>query len=463
MKEFREFDGELKLLERQGDFIFPVELWMLNDSVNRNNWQFVNLEQHREAWAGVPILVAYVNGGKTVGSGHNQAERLDPMTGETYQSFTDATAERIVGAISENPADIRLVERDGYTWVVGKGFLWAWYARELVNKITQDAQQGRTMSVSIEALVTKERIEDGVAVEEEYRPLGVTVLGDKVDPAVVDAHIAMLSSMEEEFKELKLRAASYMEKPIDAEIKPKNNSEKKGMNRNMKLSKQQLRELQAKFQAKFEGYKVLAAEQRDNGIVVCLMSSNGITAVYQMASLDETVCPEKMHEVNAQVHFCAEDGEDVCVDASDMTECAAENKAELEKCQNELAECKSELETMKKNEEARRLSAAKKMAEITLEEFNRDRAEKVDVKALEALNADIEAGKFTALCDENGAWMGETAVQEKVLSVCAKADMEYQKKIASQKASVSEMTWGDVKKASAAPGTVGELLAQGNH
>ena len=97
MSEFRTVEGELKIMERTGDFIFPVELWMLNDSVNRNNWKFINLEEHRTQWAGVPILVAYVNGGRTVGSGHNQRTKVDGE-GNEYQSFTDATAERICGA-----------------------------------------------------------------------------------------------------------------------------------------------------------------------------------------------------------------------------------------------------------------------------------------------------------------------------------------------------------------------------
>ncbi len=442
MEEFREFEGELKLLERQGEFIFPVELWMLNDSVNRNNWQFVNLEAHRAAWAGVPILVAYVDGGKTIGSGHNQRESVDPITGETYQSFTGATAERIVGAISENPADIRLAERDGYTWVVGKGFLWAWYARELVEKITRDAQQGRTMSVSIEALVTKERIdENGVAVEEEYKPLGVTVLGDKVNPAVVDAHIAMLSSMEDQFKELKLRAASYMEKPKSAEDEPQNNFEKKGMTKNMRLSKQQLRELQAKFGE----YTVLAAEQGENGVVVCLMGKSGNTAIYTMASLDESVVLDRVQPVNAQTHFCADGDVDVCVDACDMVETMTANvsemSAKLETAEKNLNAANATVEQMVNAENARRLASAKKTAKDTLDRFNANREDKVSEDTLKELSADIEAGKFTACEDENHVWTGDKAVEEKVLSLCATAVMELDRKLAEKRASANRNTF----------------------
>ena len=468
MSEFRSVDGELKLLERTGEFIFPVELWMVNDSVNRNNWQFVNLEQHRAMWAGVPILVAYTNGGRTVGSGHNQTTRRDEL-GNEYQSFTDATAERIVGAISENPDDIRLAERDGYTWVVGKGFLWAWYARELVDKITRDAEQGRTMSVSIEALVTKESIgENGVAVEEEYQPLGVTVLGDKVDPAVVDAHIAMLSEMQDEFKELKLRAASYMEQPESAnseDTKPQNNSQEKGLKKHMRLSKQQIKTLQSKF-GEFK-YTVLAAEQYDdNSIVVCLMGDCGNTAIYTMASADATVYAENIVPVYTQVHFCSEGHDDICVDSSDMTESAAngarECSARAEAAENELKECKATIEKMVNAENARRLSVAKAKVTETLDAFNRNRDNKVSEKVLETLKSDVEAGKFTACADESGVWNGDKAVEKEVLSLCATAVMEMDKSAAAARAAADKNTfvWNRLANNGADDGSVEALLAR---
>lgn len=456
MSVCRAIDGELKLLQQESEFIFPVELWLLNDQLTKNGWRFTNLAEYREKWAGIPILTAYVNGGRTVGDGHNQTTRTDD-DGNYYQSFTDATAERIVGAMSDDPDDIRIEERDGAQWVVGKGFLWAWYAHELVVQIADDARQGRSMSVSIEALVTEGYMEDGVEVETAYDPLGVTVLGHGVAPAVDDAHIAMLAEIGSELKELKLRAASYQQKP-DAEEKPQNNQpQEERVKKRMRLSKQQLRELQAKF----SDHTVLAAEQNDTGVIVCLMSKDGQTAVYRMESIDETVVPERIASVNVQAHFCADGCEDVLVDACDMVETVnAENaalNARLAAAETSLGEANATIEKMVNAENARRLSAAQKAAADTLEKFNANREDKIDVKVLENLNKDIEAGKFTALTDENGAWTGETAVEEKVLSLCASAVMEQDKRNAENAA--KPMSWGSVKQASAAPGTVGELFA----
>lgn len=460
MPEYRSIQGEIKLLENKNDFLFPIEIWMLNDKVNRNNWKFVNLAEHKDQWAGVPILVAYVNGGRTAGDGHNQTTRYD-KNGEAYQSFTDATAERICGSLSDDADDIRLEERDGALWTVGRGTLWAWYSHELCTQIADWAEQGQTMSVSIEALVTDSYMDGDVEVETSYIPLGVTLLGAGVAPAVPDAHIAMLSEIKDEFNELKLRAASYLEHS-DAEAKPQNNPNDKGVKQHMRLSKQQVRELQPKF----ADHTVLAAEQKENGnVVVCLMSAAGQTAVYVMAALDESIVPERIISMNAQVHFCADGEEDVCVDACEITEASAnaaasaENRAEC--AEKELAAAKDTIAKMEAAENARRLAAAKSVATATLDAFNANREDKVDVKVLEALTKDIEAGKFTACADENGAWTGDAMVAKEVKALCADAVMELDK-AAAKRSEQRQMTWGSVKQASAAPGTIGELFASKN-
>ena len=209
---YRAFDGEIKVLQKQGEWLYGVEIWLLNDKTNRNKWRFTDMAGHKDLFKGTPLLIAYVNNGMGIGDGHNYRMEIDPKTGEERPSFTDATAERIVGALSDDPADFRLEERDGYTWIVGKGNLWRWYAKEVVEKIERDSLQGRGMSISIEALVTKSHMENDTEVEDDYIILGTTILGDHVLPAVADARITALQEIGQRFNELKIRAASYKNK-----------------------------------------------------------------------------------------------------------------------------------------------------------------------------------------------------------------------------------------------------------
>ena len=109
--------GELRVLWQVNEYLYDVELWLLNAEVNRNKWKFINLEEHRALFAGTPILIAYINKGAGIGDGHNFELRRDPKTGKERPSFTAETAERIVGSLSDDPRDIRLEERDGVTYL----------------------------------------------------------------------------------------------------------------------------------------------------------------------------------------------------------------------------------------------------------------------------------------------------------------------------------------------------------
>ena len=161
---FNSFTGKLRVLSKEDEFLYRVEVWLLNSEVNRNNWQYLNLDEHRKLFVDTPILVAYPGGGK-VGDGHNFRMRTD-VNGEQYASFTDPTAERIVGWF-KNDADIRIEEKDGVRWIVGNGTIWAYYARELADMLTEQGAEG--MDVSIETLVDTYEVKNGVEVFDKYQ------------------------------------------------------------------------------------------------------------------------------------------------------------------------------------------------------------------------------------------------------------------------------------------------------
>ena len=453
---YRAFDGEIKVLQKQGEWLYGVEIWLLNDKTNRNKWRFTDMAGHKDLFKGTPILIAYVNNGMGIGDGHNYRMEIDPKTGEERPSFTDATAERIVGALSDDPADFRLEERDGYTWIVGKGNLWRWYAKEVVEKIERDSLQGRGMSISIEALVTKSHMENDTEVEDDYIILGTTILGDHVLPAVADARITALQEIGQRFNELKIRAASYKNKGRELPNKTNKGVKKTDMEY---FSKQQLCELGKRF----EGYTVLAAAKNENGnIYVCLLKEES-AFTYTMSAIDETIAPAKFVSVNAQTSFGFDGGISVSVDTCEVTSIftngLAAAKSELEKAKKDLSATTQKISEMQTAENARRVMAAKAKADSVLSAFNANREDKVDVKVLESVKKDIEAGKYTACMDENGAWCGETIVEKEVKALCADAVMALDEKKANENRSVH--IWDKLgNKGNIDNGDIGSLLAR---
>ena len=280
--EIRRMDGRVKLLRRIGEYLYPVEIWLLNDLRNRNNWKYDDIEGNLRKFAGIPILTAYLNGGRTsaeIGDGHNFRYEED-ADGNPAPSFTDSTAERIVGAISDDPKDVRIERQGGAVWAVGIGNIYAWYTKELVAKLGEYAEQGREIPVSIETLVSKSRMENGVEIEEEYEILGVTILGDHVTPAVAGARIAALNSMGEQLRELKMRAASYA----------KQNTEQKGMSDLTNYNKKQCEALQERI----TGWKVLSAAEDENGIHIALCNDKYDLAKCDLTSADDPITEKKI-------------------------------------------------------------------------------------------------------------------------------------------------------------------------
>ena len=439
--ELRTLTGKMKLLNRSGEYLFPVELWLLNDQTNRNNWRYENVEGSVDKFLGKPILTAYLNGGKTVGDGHNMTDEED-AEGNPAPSFTGATDERIVGAISEDKGDVRIEKVDGVTWIVAVGTIYAWYAKEVVKKLREYAEQGREIPVSIETLVSKSRVENRVEVEEEYTILGTTILGDHVTPAVAGARIAALSSVGDRLRELKLRAASYA----------KQNPSEKGLKKLSVYTKKQCDTLQEKFG---NGWRVLGAAEDESGLHVALRNESYAFARCDLENANDAVIEQKFVPCAATVDM----GIGAPVDISPIFDEMARLNSELTTANNKIAERDSQIANMNAIENKRRVQAAKDIAKATLAAFNANREEKVAENAIDEVCSAVECGTYTAMTDKDGLWCGDKAVENAVYAVCAR-EVQKADKLAAERAKTVhsyEKFRGD---SHADDGTVGGLLSR---
>lgn len=444
-QQVRVVQGEIRFLQTGNRKLFPVEIWALNDKTNRNGWRYTDMQGHLKEFRDIPILTAYTMGGKRVGDGHNFTMRIDPKTGEEYASFTDADAERIVGWVDAD-AEMRVERKDDTDWIVVRGNLWRYYAKELVDKI---AGQGGGMEISIETLVTKYHMEGNVEVEDEYVVLGVTLLGDGVSPAVAGANIqslAALSAVRNGMRSEILRAASYQK---GQEQNPKT---RKGVTR--KMTKNRM----ANLSAKFDGYLCVGASE--DGGKVALLSAKHEPYGYSFAESDNgNVIPERITQANATVTFRYNE-EEVEVDLESVIDGMNRENADLQAEVNRLTEAnnaiQSQLTAMVNREKARRLSAAKDTMNAALKEINDSMSdnEKYDAEILKDLSARIENGDFTDMEDKDGNWIGDKAIQNEVKVLC----MDEQMRRGAQTRKVSYYGRVNGAKENTAPRTIGEKL-----
>lgn len=408
-KMFNSFTGKLRVLAKEDDFLYRVEVWLLNSEVNRNNWQYLNLDEHRKLFVDTPILVAYPGGGK-VGDGHNFRMRTD-VNGEQYASFTDPTAERIVGWF-KNDADIRIEEKDGVRWIVGNGTIWAYYARELADMLTEQGAEG--MDVSIETLVDSYEVKNGVEVFDKYQILGTTILGRGVSPAVAGAHIRA-ASLDEDLKNFKLRVASYMETA---------NESKKGKMKRMAFNKVQLEALDKKF----NGYSVVGTSE-DGKHIALLSDADNCFYSYVFNGEEEIVEANiKPLTLNAEADF----GEDIKVVLDAVSVYASKIKAleeKVEDAEKRAEDAEKECEGLKEKENNRRNKAVVAAIKALLAEYNADAEEAMDEKECADIVEDAEKGEFSECENADGEFCGE----EKACELVKARIFDHEKQIRARK------------------------------
>ena len=384
---FNSFTGKLRVLAKEDEFLYQVEVWLLNSEVNRNNWQYLNLDEHRSLFANTPILVAYPGGGK-VGDGHNFRMKTS-VNGEPYASFTDANAERIVGWF-KNDSDIRIEEKDGVRWIVGNGTIWSYYARELADMLTEQGAEG--MDVSIETLVDSYEVKNGVEVFDKYQILGTTILGRGVTPAVAGAHIRA-ASLEEGLKDFKLKVASYMETAKE--------ETKKGTKR-MAMNKVQLEALGQKF----NGFKIVGTSE-DGKRIALLSEADNCFYGYVLNSEDEEINAENIKPVSLNAEADFGEDEKVPLDATGIYVDEIKNLnariADAEKrAENAEAECKS----LKDRETKRRNKATVDAIKSLIAAYNAEADEAIDEKECAEIVEDAENGEFSDCENAAGEFVG---------------------------------------------------------
>ena len=406
--------GNLKVMGQDEDKNFYVRIEIVRSGPNRNGWDFQNMETLCKTFLGTPILCAYVN--NQIGDGHNFREKTLP-TGEQILDFTGPTAERIVGAISDDPNDIWTEEREDGTWAVANGKIWRFYNRQLVDRI---ALQG-SMSVSAEIETYGGSVdENGVEVYDNWTGLGVTILHESVPPAVPGANIQAIRAMSEEFKELKFKAASYhpaenAEEQDLCKLLEENDPKptKKGMKKPMSFNRQEAERLAPLF----DGYRIVGLS--DDSKRVVLMSDNfGFYSYTFSEDLGNEVVASCIAPVKAISVLCGNDETGVYADMGEivkiMSNTISTQDTAIENLNAQVKDLRERNDALTKTEHDRRIELVKASVQKALADIAEgcDNAENCDN---EAAAVEACAEDFAAM-EDGGKFCGDKAAYDKVMS-----------------------------------------------
>lgn len=442
--EHVKMSGELRVMQRLSEYEFGVELWVMRSGLNENHWDFRNMREHYLTFVGQPILCAYV--GRKVGDGHNMREVRDPYTGEKSYTFMDGTAERIVGTLSDDPKDFSIVEEGGNEWIRAKGRLFQFYAPELVEKIVRTGR----MDVSAETDTKKSYMEGKTEVITDWAGLGVTVLGDDVPPAIPGARIKALSAMQEEFKTLKLRAAS-----LDPGKGSNETNKRKGVNIMSKKAMEAMSE-------KFKGYRVVALSE--DGMHVGLVDSAGSAYTYAFNAEDNgAVVESRIKPAYLTAAFPFGEGVEATVEVSDIVDyaCAAKGQQaeDVKELQARLDAAEEKIRTMEATEHERRVEAVKEAVNGALEDI-RACAMEGDADMTETAKGLCDRAEEFAAMETDGKFCGADRAVLDLMAAHGKAQTEKRKK--EMAAKQHSFAWNNPKTNSGEGGGIMEMLGRMN-
>lgn len=434
--------GELRLLaDNKNEWFVKVELWLLNDETNRNNWRYENLEQHRHLFANTPLLIAYK--GNKIGDGHN-FEEVTNSDGTVTASFMSATAERIVGYFRQD-SDIRIEKADGKTWIVGTGYIWKWYAQELVKKLKKQGLQG--MSVSIETLIDEMHKDGTTEVFTKYQVLGTTILGDDVSPAVADANIKLLSAIGlDEVRKMTLRVASEQKEAQQTHTKNPQQKSKKGEKRPMKITE---------LASKFPGFTVLAVDGKN----VALLSDKGTPYLSTAEKDGEEVIVGAKTEIAANASFTSGDT-NMTVPVEAITEALNARIFALESSLKDVTDARDTalktLGDMQKAEKARRMSAVRKAIKDHFKEIRENAGVDIASDGCDDLLTDEKVEAFAGM-EAGSEFCGEEAACREVDARCMAAILAAKKQVRNNAKYAWDMTERDMDDHSDDEGIMGAI------
>lgn len=426
----RIFEGQLRVCSSDDKKNYKVKLMLLNEKVNRNNWQYTRVAEHAREAEDIPLLYSVV--GNKIGNSHD-FEVVTDEKGNQYASFIGAESEHPYGwlpSVVDGQPNARMETIDGVEWLTATAYLPSFYNTEMIKELEKNGGQ---MPISIETLVSKFHMDGDVEVEDEYSIVGVTILGVTTTPAVAGANIRKLALKEGQLKELKLRVASLVSADSNNEPQTQQNS-KKGVGKSMKiLNLDDIRD-------KFEGYTVLGC----NGLSVALLSDEGRTFTYTFQENEDTVVPSRIEAVAVNSVFGEGDGA-VTISAEQLigTEKSQLNaaKAALEKEVQKNAELTAKLNKMEEQETARRKEAVKAAIKSRLADNKHDCGYVLPDTLCDSLMTDECIGKYAGMVDEHGAFCGEKQAMCDVDALC----MDEIRKENKAKAKNNGFKWSNIR------------------
>lgn len=168
------------------------------ENLNKSNFLLDGMEACMNTFRQQPLLCAFPKpmfGEAQIGDAHNSEVKYDEDEGIFYYSYLDSSSERCVGFVPHD-SQILIEEVNGERWIVLEAIIWSAYNYELVKDIKKKKRINGKSRISVEIEVDESYEENGIDYLKSWRGMGITILNDKVQEAIVGANLVAYEQSE---------------------------------------------------------------------------------------------------------------------------------------------------------------------------------------------------------------------------------------------------------------------------
>lgn len=166
------------------DSLIPVDIKVMHNGVNLNNTYFSDeaIEDAKETLKNKPILgyIKKQDGSDNIDFGGHEFEVVLSDEGTKV-----IVLERPLGVVPETN-NYAILEEQDKKYVFCRGYLWRDYLNEAFDVLSEKPSKSVSMEIAVDDYDVND---DGTINIKKYRYLGITILGDDLQPAMIGAEL----------------------------------------------------------------------------------------------------------------------------------------------------------------------------------------------------------------------------------------------------------------------------------
>lgn len=213
--EFQSLPIKFEFQPFEDETLKKVKILVMHEGLNLNGSTFNEsaIEKAKDSIVNRPIL-AYVT--EVDGTDEKDFKGHEDEVIFTEDGMKYRYKGRPIGVIPANECDYHYEIYGDKKYVAVTGYIWSDYANEALDILERDVEKGQSMEIKVNESSIDEQ---GNYIIDDYTYLGLTLLGEGIQPAMEGAKVQMFTKQNDDFNKMVTEVETILKKYSAKEVK----------------------------------------------------------------------------------------------------------------------------------------------------------------------------------------------------------------------------------------------------